>query len=129
MKPGDWIKSSVGYGRNLVGSGWEGLRSAEKATLGEASVGTILIGALRESWLPAAVGAYVGALGASLGHRRKPNYPALVGASLLGGVIGLTTGMAWGTRRLAGEMARGARKNIDATRDAHWLQKNPVPYG
>jgi hypothetical protein len=129
MKPGDWLKSSVGYGRSLVGSGWEGLRSAEQAALGEASIGSVLVGALRESWLPAAIGAYVGALGAALGQRRKPNYPALVGASLLGGVIGLTTGTAWGTRRLAGDMARGARKNIDAVRDRHWLEKNPIPYG
>jgi hypothetical protein len=129
MKPSDWIKSSVGYGRSLVGSGWDGLRSAEKTALGGTTLGTVLVGALQESWLPAAVGAYVGALGASMGQRRKPNYAVLAGAALLGGVIGLTTGMAWGTRRLTGDMARGARKNIDAVRDKHWLEKNPVPYG
>ncbi len=129
MKTPDWVKSSFGYGRNLAGSGWEGLRLAERAALGGASVGSVLAAALRESWLPAAVGAYVGALGAALGHRRKPNYGALAGATLLGGVIGLTTGMAWGTRRLTGDMARGARRNINAARDAHWLEKHPIPYG
>jgi hypothetical protein len=129
MKTPDWVKSSFGYGRHLAGSGWEGLRLAERAALGGASVGSVLADALRESWLPAAVGAYVGALGAALGHKRKPNYGALAGATLLGGVIGLTTGMAWGTRRLAGDMARGARKNINAVRDAHWLEKHPIPYG
>jgi hypothetical protein len=129
MKSSEWIKSSVGYGRSLVGSGWEGLRSAERAALGGTPISSFLVDALRESWLPAAVGAYVGALGAALGQRRKPNYGALIGASLLGGVIGLTTGMAWGTRRLTGDMARGARKNIDAVRDAHWLEKHPIPYG
>ena len=129
MKTGDWIKSGVDYGRSLVGSGWEGLRSAERTALGGAPIGSVLLGALQESWMPAAVGAYVGALGAALGQRRKPNYPALVGASLLGAAIGLTTGMAWGTRRLTGDMARGARKSIGATRDAHWLEKHPVPYG
>jgi len=50
------------------------------------------------------------------------------GASLLGAAIGFSTGMAWGTRRLTGDMARGAKKNIDTARDAHWLEKNPIDY-
>ena len=129
METGKWIKSSAGYARSLAGSGWEGMRAAEKASLGEASVGSVLVGALRDSWMPAAIGAYVGALGASLAQRRKPQYGTLAGAGLLGAVVGLTTGMLWETRRLTGDMARGARKNMDAVRDAHWLEKNPVPYG
>ena len=78
--------------------------------------------------MPGVIGAYVGALGATIGHRRKPQYGAVLGASLLGAAIGLSTGMAWGTRRLAGDMARGAKKNIDAVRDARWLEKNPIDY-
>jgi hypothetical protein len=78
--------------------------------------------------MPAVIGAYVGALGASLGQRRKPRYGVVLGASLLGAAIGLSTGMAWGTRRLAGDMARSAKKNIDTARDARWLEKNPIDY-
>ena len=130
MRPSDWIKSNVGYGRSLVGSAWEGARAAEKAALGGTPITSFLAHSLPEAWGPAIAGAYVGALGAALGQRRsKANYPVLIGAALLGAAVGLTTGVAWGTRRLAGDMARGARKNIDAVRDAHWLEKNPVPYG
>jgi uncharacterized membrane protein YeaQ/YmgE (transglycosylase-associated protein family) len=129
MKPTDWIKSNIEYGRNLVDSGLEGARSAQHSTLEGAPVTSVLIRSVRDSWMPAVVGAYVGALGASIGHKRRPHYGALAAAGLVGAVIGLTTGMAWGTRRLTGDMARGAMKNIDKTRDAHWLEKNPIAYG
>jgi hypothetical protein len=129
MKTFEWLGSNIDYGRNLVNSGVEGARSARQTSLGEAPISSVLMAALRQSWAPVAVGAYVGALGASLGQRRKPNYGAVVGAGLLGAVIGMVTGMAWDTRHLTGDIARGARKKIDATRDAHWLEKNPVPYG
>lgn len=129
MTTKDWIKSNVEYGRSLVDSGLEGARSATNSALEGVSVGEFLIRSVRESWLPTLVGAYVGALGASIGNRRKTNYGAVGVAGVVGAAIGLTTGMAWGTRRLTGDMARGAIKNIDKTRDAHWLEKNPVPYG
>jgi len=129
MKTFEWLGSNIDYGRNLVNSGVEGARSAGHTALGEAPVSSVLIAAVRHAWAPAAVGAYVGALGASLGHRRKPNYGAIAGAGLLGAAIGIVTGMAWGTRHLTGDIARGALKKIDATRDAHWLEKNPIPYG
>lgn len=129
MKTFEWLGSNIDYGRNLVNSGVEGARTAGETYLHEESMASVLIDAVRQSWMPAAVGAYVGALGASLGQRRKPNYGAVVGAGLLGAAIGVVTGMAWGTRHLTGDMARGAMKKIDATRDAHWLEKNPIPYG
>jgi hypothetical protein len=33
-----------------------------------------------------------------------------------------------GTRHLTGDMAREAKRNINAARDAHWLEKNPIDY-
>jgi hypothetical protein len=125
----EWIESNIDYGRSLISSGLEGARFAQKKTLEGAPLGSVLIVSVCNSWMPSVIGAYVGALGASLGHRRKTNYGAILGAGLLGAVIGLTTGMAWGTRRLTGGMARGAKKSIDVARDARWLEKNPVPYG
>jgi hypothetical protein len=125
----EWIETNLDYGRNLINSGFEGARSARKKTLEGAPVSSVLIGSARDSWMPSLIGAYVGALGASLGHRRKPNYGAILGASVLGAAIGLTTGMAWGTRHLTGGMARGAKKGIGVARDARWLEKNPIPYG
>ncbi len=117
----EWIESNIDYGRSLLRSGLEGAAA-------HAPVTSALIDSVRDSWMPAVIGAYVGALGASIGNRRKPHYGAVVGASLLGAAIGLSTGMAWGTRRLAGDMARGAKRNIDATRDSRWLEKNPIDY-
>ena len=129
MTTREWIESNIDYGRSLISSGLEGARFAQKKTLEGAPLGSVLIVSVCNSWMPSVIGAYVGALGASLGHRRKTNYGAILGAGLLGAVIGLTTGMAWGTRRLTGGMARGAKKSIDVARDARWLEKNPVPYG
>jgi hypothetical protein len=117
----EWIESNIDYGRSLIRSGLEG-------AVAHAPVTSALIDSVRDSWMPAVIGAYVGALGASIGNRRKPHYGAVVGASLLGAAIGLSSGMAWGTRRLAGDMARGAKRNIDATRDSRWLEKNPIDY-
>jgi hypothetical protein len=124
----EWIKSNIDYGRSLIRSGLEGAHSAQNKTLACAPITSALIDSVRDSWMPAVIGAYVGALGASLGHRRKPHYGAVLGASLLGAAIGLSTGMAWGTRHLTGDMARGAKKNIDAARDSRWLEKNPIDY-
>lgn len=124
----EWIETNVDYGRSLISSGLEGARSARNKTLAGAPVTSALINSVRDSWMPAVIGAYVGALGASLGHRRRTHYGAVMGASLLGAAIGFSTGMAWSTRRLTGDMARGAKKNIDTARDAHWLEKNPIDY-
>lgn len=129
MKPLNWLESNFGYGRDLVNSGWEGARSAQLKTLDGASVAAVLTDSVRSSWPSAVVGAYLGALGASLGGRRKVNYGAIVGAGLLGATVGVATGMAWGTRHLTAEIAHGAKKNFDTVRDAYWLKKNPVPYG
>ena len=129
MTTREWIESNIDYGRSLISSGLEGARFAQKKTLEGAPLGSVLIVSVCNSWMPSVIGAYVGALGASLGHRRKTNYGAILGAGLLGAVIGLTTGMAWGTRRLTGGMARGAKKGIGVARDARWLEKNPIPYG
>ena len=124
----EWIETTVDYGRSLISSGLEGARSARNKTLAGAPVTSALINSVRDSWMPAVIGAYVGALGASLGHRRRTHYGTVMGASLLGAAIGFSTGMAWGTRRLTGDIARGAKKNIDTARDAHWLEKNPIDY-
>jgi hypothetical protein len=124
----EWIKSNIDYGRSLIRSGLEGAHSAQNKTLACAPITSALIDSVRDSWMPTMIGAYVGALGASLGHRRKPHYSAVLGASLLGAAIGFSTGMAWGTRHLTGDMARGAKRNIDAARDSRWLEKNPIDY-
>ena len=129
MTTREWFETNIiDYGRKLVSSGLEGARSARKRNLEDTPVRSVLVSSVRGACMPAVIGAYVGALGASIGQRRKPNYGAVLGASLLGAAIGLTTGMAWGTRHLTGDMARGAKRKINAARDAHWPEKNPIDY-
>jgi hypothetical protein len=128
MTFGRWIKSNFDYGRTLVTSGWEGARATGKMTIEGVPAAVVLIRSARTSCMPALVGAYIGALGAALGNRRKRAYGIITLSTTLGAVIGFTTGMAWGTRHLTGGMVQGARKKIDAVRDAHWLEKNPIDY-
>ena len=123
-----WIKSNIEYGRNLVSSGLEGARTTVQTTLDGVPVAAVVVNSVRAAGMPTAVGAYIGALGAALGTRRRRACGVIVASTLIGAAIGFTTGMAWGTRRLTGSMAKGARKNIDAVRDAHWLARNPIDY-
>ena len=123
-----WLASTIDYACSLATSGWQGARSSRGSSLAGAPVSSMLSLSMRESVLPAAVGAYIGALGASLGTRRKRAYGIVALSGLLGGTIGFASGMAWGTRRLTGGIARGALRSMDATRDAHWLERNPIDY-
>lgn len=128
MGIGDWVKTSVDYGRDVVTSGWQGARSGGESSLGGAPVGSLFTESLLRSWRPAAVGAYIGALGASLGHWRKPAYGMVFVSTLVGAAIGLTTGMAWETRRVTEGIARGAMRSVGTARDEHWLERNPIDY-
>ena len=123
-----WIAATAEYARSLASSGWEGARSSRQAAQDGSPVATVLTRSVRDSVLPAAVGAYIGALGASLGTRRKRAYGIVAISGVLGGVIGFASGMAWGTRHLTGNMARGARQGIGARRDEHWLERHPIDY-
>jgi hypothetical protein len=66
---------------------------------------------------PAAIGAVVGATGAGLSSRRSGSRVAA--AALIGSAVGL----AWASRDSA------TIRKINAARDLHWLEKNPVAYG
>ena len=84
----DWIRSNVDYGRNLVNGGLQGARSNSEATLDGGSLTAYLGRSFRESWMPIAVGAYIGLLGAAVASRRKPAYGAVAFLGLLGGPSG-----------------------------------------
>ena len=122
------MKSGLEYGRNLVHSGLEGARSTGSSALAGASVSSVLLRSARRSWAAAAIGATLGALAVSLRRKHKVGSAVVVASGVLGAAIGFATGIGWSTRHLTGEMARGARKSIDAVRDAHWLLKNPIDY-
>ncbi len=123
-----WIKSEVGYGEELVRSAIAGGRCARDKALGPEPAGAALARSLRNAlpWLT--VGASIGFLGLCWrGKRRSPPAIAVFGL-LLGAVAGFGTSMTVSTWHITEETVRGAMKNVNTVRDAHWLANNPIDY-
>jgi uncharacterized membrane protein YebE (DUF533 family) len=129
MDMGNWLKSEMEYGRDLAGSGWQGARSAWDSVLQTEPMGKLLSRSVRASWAPTAMGVGVGALCALLVQRRKTNAAAAVALGIAGGVVGFTACVAWETRQISSEDARGAMREIGTTRDSHWLDRHPINFG
>lgn len=123
----EWSHSNLEYGRKLVNSGLEGARRGEEEFLHGRPLAPFLGDSARTAFMPAAIGACVAALGcrAANGHRTATRAVAF---GLLGSVVGFAAGMAWCTRRLTSSVATGARKRVEAVRDEHWLEANPIDY-
>jgi hypothetical protein len=79
-------------------SGTQGVRTASKTTMDGKPVASALARSVSGSWKPAVVGAYIGALAASLGRRGKPAYGTVLLSGLLGATIGLTGRATFGPR-------------------------------
>jgi uncharacterized membrane protein YeaQ/YmgE (transglycosylase-associated protein family) len=126
---GNWFKSEVEYGRNLADSGWQGARTAWDTVVQTEPVGKLLSRSVRASWAPTVMGVGVGALCAMLVQRRKTSAPAAVALGVVGGVVGFTACVAWETRQISSEVARGAMRQISSTRDSRWLDKHPINFG
>jgi len=122
-----WSKSEVEYGLKVLNSGLEGARSGREAFVEEGSFPPSLSKSVRNALTPAAIGACIGVLGGCPGNREK-SIVRLLAFSLLGGAIGFSAGLAWGNRRLAASVARGALRNMDRACDEHWLEKHPIDY-
>ena len=114
------LKSEVIYARDIVKAGLDAAAPGEEtsATLARAS---------QSALAPAAVGVAIGVLGVYLGRKDRNAIAALVGG-LVGGALGFTGGVAWGTRERTRTCCVNAAQNVQAVRDAHWLEKNPVAY-
>lgn len=124
----DQIKAQLSYGKELVESGVAGANEARKAAFEAAETSELIAHAASESWQGAAVGALVGAILGVLADDRKPARGVIAGG-LLGAAVGFGGSFAWKTRPITESMARGAARRINATRDEHWLEENPVAYG
>jgi hypothetical protein len=75
------------------------------------------------------MGAGVGALCALLAQRNKPKNAVVFAMGVVGGFVGFSAGVAWETRQLSSEIARGAMRGIGSTRDSRWLGKHPINFG
>ena len=107
--------------KGLAAAAWGGAASARKEVSGK-KVGLSLRPSL---YVPMAVGAALGAAGAAK-RRRRSSTVAVGGA--VGTVIGLGAAVAWASRHFATAAARAAVRNVNAARDAHWLELNPIDY-
>lgn len=127
MHISELCKAEVDYGRKIFNSGLEGARSGREAYL----CGRPFIPFLRESFCKALKPAGLGACVAVLASYRKNEHRSIgsvLAPGVLGGLIGLASGLAWQTRILAASSAGGAVEKIAKVRDAHWLEKNPIDY-
>jgi hypothetical protein len=77
--------------------GLEGPRTPQTTQDGK-PVASPLLRSVSASWKPAVVGAYIGALAASLGHKGKPAYGTVLLSGLLGATIGFTSKTTFGPR-------------------------------
>jgi hypothetical protein len=122
-----WSKSNADYGRKLVDSGIEGVRSGQEAFLNGEPLTPFLSESVRSALRPAVLGACIGVLASYPGYRQK-SIARTLAFGLLGGVIGLGAGLAWESRRFAVSVAGSALRNIGRVRDEHWLAKHPIDY-
>jgi hypothetical protein len=122
--PASW-KSDLAYAKNLVDAGIQGAASVRKVAVHQtlASSGR----ATRAAWVSAAIGAAIGIGSAWLAPERKSRYGVLMGG-VVGGSLGYGGAVAWGSRDRTAAIASGAMRNVNAVRDARWLEKNPIAY-
>ena len=111
---------SISYWKGLVAAGVDGIASARREQTVRPSGRSAL-------WTPAAMGAAAGALSARLLGKRKSASGIAVGG-LLGSLVGWGAAVAWTSRGLMAPAARGAARRVNALRDAHWLEANPINY-
>jgi hypothetical protein len=122
-----WSKTEVRYGRKLVDSGMEGIRSGEEIFLHGKPLAPFVSRSIEAAFIPAAVGACLGALG-SLPADRQGRASRMLFFGLLGGAFGLGAGLLWQSRRITANAARGALRNVHEVRDEHWVEKHPIAY-
>ena len=116
------LRPDVDYLKSLVASGLDGIASAK----GELD-GPVFTPPLKSTvWPAVAIGATVGALGTRLGGNRRA--PSLAIGGIVGSLVGFVAALAWTSRRFTGCATRRALRQVNATRDAHWLETHPINY-
>jgi hypothetical protein len=127
MKPETTLGSYLQYGRTLADSGMDGLRAGTNSYLKGQPLSGVLGESARSSLALAAIGLGAGLLQLSFGNRRT-RVPRSVLVGAIGATLAFIAGFGWKTRQLAGSMAHSALKNLEITRDEHWLERNPIDY-
>jgi hypothetical protein len=111
MDIGRAVQANLGYAKQLIGSGWDGIAEAPRKVNA------------RTAWKPIALGAAAGMLASQVGPKRRS-----AGWAAAGAFVGLGAALAWASRKFLRDAARAAAARVNATRDAHWLELNPIDY-
>ena len=127
MKTDATLMTYVRYGRLLISSGVSGLRKGGESYLHGQRLSAVLVHSVPVSLGLATVGACAGLL-RSFVRGRHARAPHTLASGMVGTAIGFCAGLTWETRDLTSTMARSAAKQIDLTRDEHWLQSHPIDY-
>jgi hypothetical protein len=117
------LESDLAYLKQLVGAGLNGIGSARHELDGNMFTSPLQA----VVWTPTAIGATIGMLGTRLIANRKSLSSVAIGG-LVGSVLGVGAALAWSSRRFTGLAARKAVRHVNAARDAHWLETNPIDY-
>lgn len=117
------LDANLAYLRHLVGAGFQGFASARSGAGGR--VFTLPLQSL--VWTPAAVGAAIGMLSTGLAARRKGRMRLAI-SGLTGSALGCGAALAWASRGFVGSAARQTAHQVNAVRDAHWLESHPIDY-
>jgi hypothetical protein len=115
------LELDIAYLGELVGAGWDGIAAARNRT------STRVFTSPLDAVAPTAIGAAIGALSTRLLQRRKSGFTVAMGG-LVGSIVGCGAALAWSSRGIVVPAARGAAQRVNAVRDAHWLQANPITY-
>jgi hypothetical protein len=119
-----WVQSECSYVANLFDAGMHGVVDGWRGNSERQ-----LFSPLYAIWAPVALGAVVGVASACLNRgRSKLGYRAAMNG-LVGSALGLGIGFAWTSRACSEAAVRGATRSVNAVRDAHWVERNPVAYG
>jgi len=121
MRTAHVLEFDLTYVKQLIGAGLDGIESARREHAGG------VFASRPGVWTPAAIGTTLGVLSTRLGGKRKSASRTAWGG-LVGGVLGISAGLAWASRGLIGHAARTATRRVNATRDARWLETHPINY-
>ncbi len=124
-----FIRSNTDYSRNLLFAAYSGARSAQENAFDGQAMGKLMARSTVQSFGWAVMGAIAGAAGARICNKQETESDSAVSGALIGAAFGLSTGLLWNTRPLTEVAMRGAKKSVDAVRDANWLARNPINFG
>jgi hypothetical protein len=115
------------YGRKLVNAGLNGIRLGTPGALNGSRLSQAMGDSAATVVSMTVAGASAALLGSYLLQKRGRSANVWVYGAV-GTAIGLVAGVSWGSRKIASSLAHSAMKEMNRTRDEHWLEKHPIDY-